>query len=384
MIAQTENDKTRALEVLLRDHILAAGGMMSFADYMNTVLYHPTLGYYERSKLPMGREGDFMTAPELSPLFAECLASACYQVMSQLQVFDLIEYGAGSGQLAIDLMRAFKRQGVAIHRYIIIEASGTLRSQQAERINTFLGDQGQCVTWQDAPPDGFCGVVIANEVLDALPCHTFSVEQGRCVERGVVFAHEHFSFAKAACFSPHLHDALVELSSVIALPQGYSSEVNLSLAPFLQRMTQPLKQAVIFFIDYGYGQAEYYDPRRVNGTLSCFYQHHYHDDPFQMPGRQDITAHVDFTRLADAALAYGLMVAGFTTQASFLLSLGLMEKAESLMKGCSEVEKFKMNQSIKRLTFPMEMGETIKVMALTKGVAISVPGFHLKDRRSDL
>jgi SAM-dependent MidA family methyltransferase len=354
---------------------------------METVLYHPTLGYYEANKTPMGQGGDFITAPELSPLFADCLASECSAVLTRLGVFDVIEFGAGSGQLAIDLMRAFKEQGQEIHRYIIIELSATLRARQAEHIKEALAEDSDKICWMDAPPAGFLGVVIANEVLDALPCHTFSIQNGQFSERGVVFKDDHFSFADTPIFSPLLHEALIELQETVDFPTDYSSEINLVVYPFLKKMTAVLQKAVIFLIDYGYGRKEYYHPARRLGTLSCFYQHCYHSDPFKMPGLQDITAHVDFTRVAECALQLGLSVNGYTSQASFLLGRGLLDYAAKRAKSLSDIEQFQLHQAIKRLTFPMEMGETIKVMALAKGCdAREVPlsGFRLKDRRGDL
>lgn len=384
MTMSHEKEQSAGLLNLLHEKIIASGGIISFADYMNMALYHPEFGYYQRKKLPMGEQGDFITAPEMSPLFADCLAKESATVMSHLGVYELIEFGAGSGQLAIDLISALKAQGVSINRYIIIEVSDSLRAEQAERIALALPEDYEKVVWQKVVPDGFSGVVIANEVLDALPCHTFTIQNGQCFERGVTLKSGQLAFAQVPVFSPTFSTALAELQEVVDFPENYSSEVNLAVEPFLQQMTANLKKAVIFIIDYGYGREIYYHPERVNGTLSCFYQHQYHTDPFQVPGLQDITAHVDFTRVAESALRLGLLVSGFTTQASFLLGLGLMEYAAKREASLSEVEQFQLHQAIKRLTFPTEMGETIKVMALSKGCEVPLAGFRLKDRRGEL
>jgi len=366
---------------------MKARGVMSFADYMQLVLYHPEYGYYQRSVLPMGAKGDFLTAPEISPLFADCLATECANVFSSLDSQECIEYGAGSGQLAIDLINALRQQGIHIKRYIIIEVSQSLREKQRERIQAALQDDSKFVIWLDAAPLDFCGVVIANEVLDAIPCHTFSVQDGEFFERAVGFSSDQLTFVNVPLFSPGLKEALASLQKELTFPVTYASEINLHVNDFIKQLLKPLKKAVVFLIDYGYGQKEYYHPERVNGTLTCFHQHHYHDDPFKLPGLQDITAHVDFTRVADCALEMGASVLGFTTQAHFLLSLGLMEHAKRREEQLSAVEQFQLHDAIKRLTFPTEMGETIKIMALAKGCDahdVRLAGFRLKDRRQEL
>lgn len=388
MSKATTQEQSAKLISVLQEKISHHGGILSFADYMDTVLYHPQYGYYQRPILPMGAKGDFITAPELSPLFADCLATECATVFKALDQYDCIELGAGSGQLAIDLMRTFTREGVPIERYIIIEVSHTLRSVQKERIKAALTQKEyEKFVWLDAVPAGFMGVVLANEVLDALPCHTFSFQDDIFLERGVSAQGGRLHFEAVPIFSEGLAVSLANLQKTVEFPPHYASEINLRLQPFLEALTTPMRKAVLFFIDYGYGQQEYYHPNRSMGTLSCFYQHQYHADPFNLPGLQDITAHVNFTQLADCALQHGLAVLGFTSQASFLLGLGLLERAAVLESGLSAIEQFQLHQAIKRLTFPMEMGETIKIMALAKGCedeALSLTGFKLRDRRGEL
>lgn len=386
MITDIEKERSEMLSSILRDKIVNAKGIISFADYMSTVLYFPRLGYYQQETLPMGKHGDFITAPELSPLFAACFAKECAAVFSQMGHAEVIEFGAGSGQFAIDFINAMKRGKHHIDRYIIIELSDSLKSQQRQRIQAALPHDADKFSWLDCVPDAFSGVVIANEVLDALPCHAFTITKGELFERGVVMKKDGFAFKETAVFSSGLQASLQALCKVVDFPDNYSSEINLHLLPFLKAMTKTMQRAVIFFIDYGYVQKEYYHPLRTKGTLSCFYQHHYHTDPFKIPGLQDITAHVDFTHLAECALEIGLSVRGYTSQAFFLLGAGLMEEAAKVDVLLSEVEQFQLHQAIKRLTFPMEMGETIKVMAITKGYDDETPlsGFRLKDRRGEL
>lgn len=371
--------RSDALFHLLQQRIKEQGPI-SFADFMEAALYHPALGYYNAPEFNLGKMGDFTTAPEISPLFAGCLARQCEQVLKYLQTGDILELGAGTGRLACDLLIALEKLDSLPAHYYIYEASVNLREKQKQFLQINCPQLFDRFIWLDALPQEFTGVIIANEVLDALPVHCFEVTPAGILERCVDIVDGQLSFIS----SPPTSNELSARVAALRLPIGYTSEINLNAINYTEQLSHCLRRGLILLLDYGYGQHEYYHPERRNGTLTCFYQHHHHDHPFYYPGLQDITAHVDFTNIIDKAADTGCTLEGFTSQAAFLLSCGLMTLASDAEKGLSETELFELHQAIKLLTMPTEMGEVIKVMGLGKEIEIALIGFNLQDRRRDL
>ncbi|SRR5579883_325372 len=362
----------------IQQKIIEQEGSISFDQFMACALYHPEFGYYNSSHFDIGQKGDFITAPEISPLFAQCFARQGLQLFEMLPNCQILELGAGTGRFAKNLLEEFSRLGQQPPAYFIYEPNlGARKKQQALLSAT-------AVQWLDHLPPHFTGIVIANEVLDALPVHCFYIDTDDVKERGVSWENDHFAWKLIPPTSDTLKKEIIKLRDLYELDAGYASEINLNLSSFIQSVATSLQTGVIFFIDYGYGQREYYHPERSQGTLTCFHQHRHHADPFVAIGLQDMTAHVDFTRVAESAVEAGCDVLGYTTQAAFLLACGLLELAAEAEKGLSATEEFQLHQAIKLLTLPTEMGERIKVMALGKKVDLPLLGFNLQDRRRDL
>jgi SAM-dependent MidA family methyltransferase len=372
------------LLAVIKQTIQQQGDLLSFAHFMEVALYHPEFGYYNSPSFALGQRGDFITAPELSPLFAQCMAQQCQRVLASCQPKQILEFGAGTGRFAKDLLFALASLHCLPDRYYILERSMTLRQKQYDLFRTACPQWIDRFTWLDTDPTHFTGVIIANEVLDALPVHCFRIEEHGIKEYGVTWDQNRLIRLPCTPFSPGLMDTVRSLQTLYDLRSGYESEVNLQLPTFIKRMAQMLTQGLIMLADYGYGQRQYYHPARCQGTLTCFYQHHRHHDPFFLPGAQDITAHVDFTRVAEIAAEQGCTLAGYTTQAAFLLACGLPQLATAAEQHLTPIETVQWRQAIKRLTLPTEMGETIKIMGLTKRIDLPLLGWTLQDRRRDL
>jgi SAM-dependent MidA family methyltransferase len=371
--------RSRKLVTYLRDEMAKAGGSISFERYMADALYHPTLGYYTSPDFTIGPRGDFTTAAELTPLYAQCMANTCATVFRELTEPAILEIGAGSGQFAVDLLQALHALNALPTRYFIHEISPALRDQQAEKLKQHCPQWLNRIEWCDTLPQ-FEGMIIANEVLDALPVHCFEMNNETIYERRVTFADQAFAWTLTPP-TPSLKQALNELTDLAFHTQG---EMNLQYAGFIKTLANCLTRGLMLFADYGYGRPLLYHPARVRGTLTCFYQHHHHDNPLILPGLQDITAHVDFTRVAEAGVAAGCDLAGFTTQAAFLLESGLTSLIVAAEQPLNEKEKFKLHQAVKTLTLPTEMGEVIKIMGLTKGIEHRLAGMSMADRRGEL
>lgn len=372
--------RSRKLVAYLRDEIAQAGGSISFERYMADSLYHPTLGYYTSPDFNIGPRGDFTTAAELTPLYAQCIANTCASIFRELTQPAILEIGAGSGQFAVDCLWALHALDALPARYYIHEISPSLRDQQAEKLKQHCPQWLDRIVWCDTLPAALEGIIIANEVLDALPVHCFETHQQTHYERQVTYTDQAFAW-RLTPPSPELHEAL---NSIPTLPEHTQGEVNLQYDGFIKILAACLKQGLMLFADYGYGRPLLYHPARVRGTLTCFYQHHHHDNPLILPGLQDITAHVDFTRVAEAGLAAGCTLAGFTTQAAFLLESGLTTHVMVAEQTLNEKEKFKLHQAVKTLTLPTEMGEVIKIMGLAKGMDHRLAGMGMADRRGEL
>lgn len=360
-------------------------GPLPFSRYMDRVLYTPDLGYYGTDSPKFGPTGDFLTAPEISPLFAHCLASLITGVLGTLDADEVLEIGAGSGILAADLLQALEGSARPLRRYAILETSAALRRAQKSTLLTHAPSLADRVCWLDSLPEaGFRGVILANEVLDAMPASRFRITREGVKEWHVGWQSGRFVWTLARPANAVLEQAVAAIERDLGKPlaQGYDSEVHLRHSPWVHGLAERLAAGLILLIDYGYGRREYYHPQRNTGTLVCYYRHWAHTDPLLFPGLQDISVHVDFTTVADAAQAAGLDVAAYTTQASFLLATGLTERlAEANTDG---IQYRSWARQAKQLVLPGEMGELVKVMALTRGISAPLQDFGWFDLRNRL
>ena len=369
----------------IRALIAGNGGWLPFSQFMNAALYAPGLGYYMAGRRRFGAGGDFVTAPELSPLFARCLSVQVVEVLQRIGGGDIVEYGAGSGRLAADLLQALAEKGTLPRRYRIVEVSATLREEQRARIGQLPGLASR-VQWLDTPPpDSWQGVAIANEVADALPVERFRVEKGGCERFGVIADGDGFAWQARPADAMH---AAAVAALIMRLPQppvaGFVSERCPMLPAWIAAVTGTLAQGAMIVADYGLPRAQYYHASRDGGTLCGFYCHRRVEDVLARPGLQDLTAWVDFSALADAAAACDLEVAGFATQAHFLASLGIDRELVALLAQAGEREQLVLRQSAQMLMLPDEMGERFKAMALTRGVTGALAGFAFRDLASSL
>lgn len=376
--------RSLSLHAIIREKIQQHGGQISFADFMELALYHPDYGYYQHPQFKLGKLGDFTTAPELSPVFAYCLARQCQQIFTEVGENQLLELGAGSGQLALDLLTRLEQLHALPERYYIVEISEHLREQQRSRIATARPDLLPTIEWLPTLPSAFSGIILANEVLDAIPFHRFKVTNQQATLCMIGLQEDQFCWQTTDPPPPELADALTQLTETYTLCEGYQSEIQLLAMELVRQLCHCLTKGVVLLIDYGYGQREYYHPQRAQGSLTCFYQHHSHADALIYPGLQDITTHVDFTRVIETAADHGLDLLGFTTQSAFLLANGLLDEAQTLEAQLPAPGQFQLHQAVKTLTLPSEMGETIKVMALGRGYQQTLSGFATLDRRRDL
>ncbi len=364
----------------IRQEMERAGGRLTFDRFMELCLYAPGLGYYVAGARKFGDEGDFVTAPEISPIFGRCLARQCIQVFEQIGGGDLLEFGAGTGAMAADILAELHRLDSLPGRYLILELSPELRIRQQETLQERVPDLAHMVQWlEDLPLPGFKGVVLANEVLDAMPVQRFKIESGEVREQFVLLEGDTFSLIWDDPITPGLAEAVMDLG----LTKGYESELNLRALPWIQELGERVDTGAVLLIDYGYPQAEYYHSQRSEGTLMCHYRHRAHPDPLWFPGLQDITAHVDFTAIADAGLKAGFDIAGFCTQAYFLMGCGL----DGMLADSdpNDVDShMRLVQEIKRLTLPTAMGERFKVLGMTRGIKHPLIGFGMRDQRERL
>jgi SAM-dependent MidA family methyltransferase len=357
------------------EEIGAAGGWIAFDRFMQRALYEPGLGYYAAKPRKIGAQGDFVTAPEISPLFARALASQVAQAFEGVAP-RLLEFGAGSGALAAELIAQLELLGAPLQSYGIVEVSADLKAEQQARLREGPRPaRGQAnVQWLDAPPDGFEGVIIANEVLDVMPVKIFAKRGGQTLERGVRAEGSSLRLAERPA-GAELLDAVAAIEAGVgALPDGYVSEVGLVARGWTATLGRWLRRGVALLIDYGFPRHEYYHPQRAMGTLMCHFRHRAHDDPLWLPGLNDITAHVDFTAIAQAARDADLEVLGYTSQARFLLDCGLLELLRAAPAGAAG------NAAALRLLSEAEMGELLKVMAVGRGVTGPLRGFASGDR----
>ena len=349
-----------------------SGGCLGFDRYMEMALYAPGLGYYTAGRRKFGREGDFITAPEISPLFARSLAHSLKPVLQACESPVILEFGAGSGKLACDLLQALQALETLPEHYLVMELSPELRARQQALVRERLPELSGRVEWLERLPDaGIEGAVVANEVLDAMPVHRFRTLESGLEEQCVACRGQELHLDWKPAARP-LQEAVASLG--LQLPPGHVSEINLRLQPWIGELGKLLARGVALLVDYGYERRDYYSPDRSSGTLLCHYRHHGNTDPLYLPGMQDITAHVDFTAVAEAADTAGLRVAGYTSQAAFLLGCGIEQMPEAMARG-QDAEWFALVEGLKRLVLPTEMGERFRVMALARGLQGDPEGF---------
>ncbi len=362
------------LVALIAAEIQNNGGWLPFSRYMELALYAPGLGYYTAGARKFGEAGDFITAPELSSLFGRTLARQLVQIMQASSPY-ILELGAGSGKLAVDILSELEVLGELPERYAILEVSADLRQRQQQLIAERLPHLAEKVRWLDALPDEISGAVIGNEVLDALPVHLVHWQAAGIVERGLSLTE-----SGQLCWQdrPITDPALLAAAQRIQVPDDYLSELPLAANGLITSLGQRLQHGALLFIDYGFGAREFYHPQRDRGTLMCHYRHYAHDDALFLPGLQDITAHVDFTAVAEAGIDAGLAFLGYTSQAYFLLNCGITELLNQVSP--DDLKAYApLSGQVQKLTSPAEMGELFKVIAFGKGLEIPLKGYARGD-----
>jgi len=369
-------EHSEKLQDIIKNEI-ASKGEMTFDRFMELALYAPGLGYYTAGSQKFGSSGDFVTAPEISSIFSKCLANQCAEILTETQG-SILEFGAGSGVMAAHILKHLEAIDCLPEQYLILDLSPELKVRQKETINNIVPHLLERVVWLDTLPTSFTGVIVGNEVLDAMPVSVFRKDHGEIQEQYV----QSNNGALGAVWK-QASDALKAQVEAIELSledfaDGYVSEINNNLPTWIASLAEMLDKGAILLIDYGYAAAEYYHVERSMGTLICHYQHQAHDDPFKLIGLQDITANVDFSAVKQSAQASGLEIAGYTTQAHFLVSTGLEELVAEVSP--EDTENFlKMTQRVKVLMMPSEMGERFKVIGLTKNINPKLQGFLMRD-----
>jgi len=367
---------------LIAHEIELAGGALGFDRFMELALYAPGFGYYSAGARKFGEQGDFVTAPEISPLFAQCLANQCIQAFEHLESPSILEFGAGSGRLAVDLLTSLEKKQRLPEHYYILEVSADLKARQQALVKQEIPHLTNKVTWlKQLPSSPIQAVVIANEVLDAMPVHRFRRFQNQWQEQMVVLGDQGLISDWQSIRSPNLASAITQLNLT---QETIESEINLRQHSWIESIHHCLEKGLVLLIDYGFPASVYYHESRTEGTLMCHYRHHAHANPLVYIGLQDITAHVDFTAVAKSALNSGFDVCGFSSQAFFLFSTGL----DKIMADSdpNDLDKhMQLVQSVRRLTLPTEMGERFQVLGLAKNITSpSFIGFQMRDQREKL
>ncbi|MGR8949088.1 MAG: class I SAM-dependent methyltransferase [Gammaproteobacteria bacterium] len=389
-LPQPDEDTARHCELVeatLKESIAAAGGAIRFDEYMRFALYEPGLGYYVAGTEKFGREGDFITAPELGPLFGSAVAEQCSQVLSDFDAPEIFEFGGGSGAMAASVLSAMQARGELPARYTIIELSPELRRRQAQYIEQSVPELRESVHWMQAPPDKpFQGCIIANEILDALPVRCFQNTGGEIRELWVhVNGSNQLAWEKRPIDEAMMDYLKSDPAYALCLQEsGYRFEICSVMPAWVASLDKILEAGAALLIDYGSGRRERFGPAYADGSLRCFLQHRINDQPLIYPGGQDITASVDFTSAAEAAVAANMQVAGFVEQAHFLTSCGILQKVTEFQAGADERTVLKLNEQLKTLLLPTKMGTRFKVMALTKNYDRKLLGFTARDDRRSL
>lgn len=364
---------SQAVSAHIRSQIVAAGGWIPFSQYMEMALYAPGLGYYAAGARKLGAAGDFVTAPEISPLFARTLATQIAQIL-ELTGGDVLEIGAGSGAAAVELLLELERLACLPARYRIVEISPELAGRQRAGIVEQAPHLASRVDWLDRLPAQIRGVVFGNELLDALPVHVMEWKRAALLERGIAIDRDRL------VWQARPPDRAVQAAGLeLDVTAPYISEIGLAARALVRELAARLACGALLFIDYGFGRGEYYHPQRNRGTLMCHYRHRTHDDPLCWPGLQDISSHVDFSAIAEAGVDGGLQLYGYTTQAQFLINCGITDR---LAQTSAEKIAAYLPQSaaVQKLLSPAEMGELFKVIALGRGIDAPLTGFSGADK----
>jgi len=383
---ETSQAHSEQLQQAIKQAIDAAGGAIPFGRFMEMALYQPGLGYYVAGARKFGEAGDFVTAPEISPLFSRCLARQAKQVLDEIGHGDILEFGAGTGTMASDVLLELERLGALPDQYFIMELSPDLKQRQHETLSQRVPHLLEKVCWLEAlPTAGFHGVILANEVVDAMPVELVRFGEDEIWQRFVSYNERGFVWHDEDLKGGELAERLAATRSALgdAFCPGYITEFNLAQSGWIHSLGAMLEKGAALLIDYGFPRHEYYHTDRTGGTLMCHYRHRAHPDPLILVGLQDITAHVDFTALAQSALDAGLDVMGYTSQAQFLLATGIGEMAAEVDSN-DTAAYLALTQQIKKLTLPNEMGELFKILAIGRELPANLQGFALQDRRGRL
>jgi SAM-dependent MidA family methyltransferase len=384
MMSHEDAEHSARTRDFLAAEINAAGGWLGFERFMELALYAPGLGYYSGGAQKLGEGGDFTTAPEVSRLFGACVALQCAEVLRSLGTGSVLEIGAGSGRLAADLLARLETLCQLPDNYWILEVSADLRQRQREHLEKRLPQLLHRVHWLDRPPEkAFDGVILANEVLDALPVARFRWHSSAVEELGVEIRGREFAWAARPAGDAMLRICRELSEAAGPWDDGYQSEYCPRLGAWTRAVTQSMRRGAVLWFDYGLPRAQYYLPERHDGTLVCHFRHRLSDDPFANPGLQDISAWVDFTRVAEASRESGFELAGFTTQAHFLAGLKIDEEMR-LAAGGDENHFVRLANQARQLMMPGEMGERFKAMAWLRGLELPLSGFALLDLRHSL
>lgn len=376
-----EAEHSRRVEACVRAEIERRDGWIGFARFMELALYEPGLGYYSAGARKLGAGGDFVTAPEVAPVFSRCLARQCAAVLAQLGGGEILELGAGSGAMAAVLLAELGKLGALPRRYRILDVSADLRERQKATLAAAGAGLLERVEWLDRLPKALTGVVLANEVLDAMPVERFAVRGSEVNALGVSWQLGRLEWSEARASAPLLAAVrAIEAETGAPLPDGYVSEVNLALPAWFAGLARALQRGVALFVDYGLPRRDYYAPERRMGTMLCHYRHRFHDDPFLRLGLQDIGSWVDWTAVAAAAQTAGFDVAGYSTQALFLIGCGIGEYMVEV-SDLDLVQRLNLSRQAMVLTLPGEMGERFKVLGLAKGYDAPLCGFSVRDLR---
>ncbi len=382
--SEDAHQHSHAVQQAIRSNIINnTDNWISFAEYMEIVLYAPGLGYYSSGTTKFGGSGDFVTAPEISTLFGQTLARQAEQILNLLDRADILEFGAGSGKLALDILLELEKLDCLPNNYFILELSADLRQRQHSLFKNRAPQLLPLVHWLDELPTQFNGFIVANEVLDAMPVHVVTWRDKSIFERGVTWTDNKFAWKEHALHTGSLFEIASELT-----PQNntngiqsksYTSEISMAARQFIHSLNNILQKGAVVLIDYGFGSDEYYHPQRDQGTLMCHYRHHSHDDPFYLPGLQDVTSHVDFSAVYYAMENTELNLLGYTTQAHFLVNCGItsiLSQTPAEQIG----EYLPLSNQLQKLASPAEMGELFKVIALGKAIDEPLIGFTSGDK----
>lgn len=379
-------EASERLRARIAARIAQAGGWIGFDAFMQAALYEPGLGYYAGGSRKFGREGDFVTAPQISALFGQCLATQCLQWFERAPAC-VYEFGGGTGALAAQLLGELAVLGAGEVEYRIVEVSGELRERQRETIEALVPGLAQRVRWLERWPESIEGVAIGNELLDAMPARMLRLDRGRLLERGVCIDDGRFAFGDRDADEAFERRVRAMLAGVwgdeARWPQAYVGEVGEQAHAWVREAGSRLARGALLLVDYGFPRAEFYHPQRDTGTLMCHYRHLAHGDPFLWPGLQDITVHVDFSAVAAAAADAGLDCLGYTSQANLLMNLGLLDRL-TRVPADDPLAYLPQAQAVKRLISEAEMGELFKAVAFGRGLADDAIGFARGDRRGSL